>query len=426
MHNNNRKERKLLRLSYLFILVCFFNLAIIQNKLDKGAIIIAFVLIVLLGFSHFIVKKFFPKGDKYLLIFANLLAVIGIVMIYRMYKDIAIKQIIWVILGISLFMFVVVLLPDLSRFAKYKYVYLVLTIILMSLGTFFAKETYGSKNWIQIGGTSFQPSEFAKLTLVAYLAAALHDYQDKIKSYVEAGKDRRRRGSNNTTLKKSIQILIEPAIVVMISLGFMVLQKDLGSALLFFAISITMLYIGTSKGKYVFWCIGLFMVGATISYFLFDHVQVRVQIWLDPWKYASGKGYQLVQSLIAIASGGFFGTGLGLGQPKIIPVVTSDFIFSAICEEMGIAMGIGTMLIYFLLFYRSMRAAIKTEDDFSKLLAVGYSTMMAAQVLVIIGGVIGAIPLTGITLPFISAGGSSMLITFFALGIIQKISEEGN
>lgn len=418
--NSYKQEKKLLRFTYLFILACFFNLAIIQNNFDKGAIGIAIVLMFLLGFSHFIVRKFFPNGDKYLLIFANLLSVIGMVMIYRINKVEAIKQIMWFTVGISVFIFIVVLLPDLKRFSKYKYFYLVITIILMSLGTFFAKREMGSKNWIKIAGFSFQPSEFGKITLVAYLAAALKDYQEKIKEYMS-----KHRGKGTRTSKKSISLLIEPAIVVMISLGFMVLQKDLGSALMFFAIAVTMLYIGTSKGKYVVLCIGLFIVGAVISYAFFGHVRVRIQIWQDPFKYAANEGYQLVQSLIAIVSGGFFGTGLGLGQPTIIPVVTSDFIFAAICEEMGIIMGIGIVLIYFLLFYRSMRAALYTEDDFSKLLAVGYSTMMAAQVLVIIGGVIGAIPLTGITLPFVSYGGSSMIITFFALGILQKISEEG-
>ena len=280
----------------------------------------------------------------------------------------------------------------------------------MSVGTLFGKEIYGAKNWITIGGFSFQPSEFAKLTLVAYLASSLQHYGEKIDGKLESLK---------------FKSLIEPGIVVMISLGFMVTQKDLGSALLFFAIAITMLYIATSKGKYILVCLALFMVGAFISYKLFAHVQVRVMIWGNPWKYANNQGLQVVQSLISIASGGLFGTGLGLGYPKMVPVVNTDFIFAAISEEMGLLTGFAMLILYFLLFYRCMRVPIYSKDKFTRLLAVGYSTMIAAQVLVIVGGVVGAIPLTGITLPLVSAGGSSMLITFFSLGILQKISEDG-
>lgn len=421
--NYYKKEKKLLRLTYLLTLVCFFNLAIIQSTFDKGSIAMAGILCVLLAYSHFIIRKFFPDGDKYILIFANILSVIGIVMLYRLDKLASIKQVMWFTIGICLFIFIVVVIPDLKRFCKYKYFYLIVTVMFMSMGTLFAEAKFGSKNWITVAGFTFQPSEFGKIALVAYLASALKDYQSKMEDFIQKNNLGNKRSFEKS--KKSILLLIEPALIVMITLGFMVIQKDLGSALIFFGISVTMLYIGTSKFKYVIICFILFILGGIISYKLFGHVRVRVQIWLDPFKYGYNEGHQLVQSLIAIVSGGFFGSGLGLGQPKAIPVVTSDFIFAAICEEMGIVMGIAIMLLYFLLFYRCMRAAIYTEDDFSKLLAVGYSTMIAAQVLVIIGGVTGAVPLTGITLPFVSQGGSSMIVTFFSLGILQKISEEG-
>ncbi|MCJ7689471.1 MAG: FtsW/RodA/SpoVE family cell cycle protein, partial [Clostridiaceae bacterium] len=219
--------------------------------------------------------------------------------------------------------------------------------------------------------------------------------------------------------------LIEPGIVVMISLGFMVYQKDLGSALIFFAISITMLFIATSDFKYVIVCLVLFLIGGFISYKMFDHVQLRFMIWGDPFKYGYDQGAQVVQSLISIAEGGLFGTGLGLGYPTMVPVVNTDFIFAAICEEMGLLTGFAILIVHFLLFYRCMRVPVYGKNKFTRLLAVGYSTMIAAQVLVIVGGVVGAIPLTGITLPLVSYGGSSMIITFFSLGILQKISEDG-
>lgn len=396
----SRGEKKLLRYTYLLCLVCFFNLAIIKQPFDKGAMVMAIVTCLLVGYSYFIIRKFFSDGDKYIFIFSSILSVIGMVMLYRINMASSIKQIIWFAIGVTGFILIVVLLPDLKSFSKHKYFYLIVTMIFMGMATLIGKEINGSKNWIIIAGYSFQPSEFGKLFFVAYLASELKDY-------------------------KNFKDLIIPAFMVMICLGFMVLQKDLGSALIFFGISITMLYIATSKFRYVAACIGLFAIGATISYKLFDHVRVRVDIWSNPWQYANGKAYQVVQSMFSIASGGLTGSGLGLGHPEYVPVNTTDFIFAALCEELGILIGFAIIILYFLLFYRCMRAAVYGEDEFSKLLVVGYSAMIASQVLVIVGGVMNAIPLTGITLPLVSYGGSSMLITFFSLGIIQKISEEG-
>ena len=179
------------------------------------------------------------------------------------------------------------------------------------------------------------------------------------------------------------------------------------------------------QGKYVFISLGLFSVGAVISYKLFSHVQQRVAIWLDPWADAADKGYQIVQGLYAISSGGMFGTGLGRGYTDdFVPVCTSDYVYAAICEEFGMIFGIGVMLLFFLLFYRGIRGAFITKNRFSQLVAVGLSCMIAFQTLVIIGGIFAVIPLTGITLPFVSYGGSSMLTIFFALGVLQKVSEE--
>jgi len=406
-----KEEKKLLMYTYLLGIVLFFNLFFIgKDGFDKGALIMGVIICFIFAYSHFIIRRFFPDGDKYILLFSNVLAVIGMGMIYRLDSPMALKQLIWYTVGIAVFILVVVLMPSLSKFGKYKYFYMICTLILMSMGSIFGDPTNGSKNWISIAGFTFQPTEFGKLSLVAYLAASLQYYGKNLKDKAELLK---------------IKALIEPGIVVMISLGFMVTQKDLGSALIFFAISITMLYIATSNLKYVLVCLGLFIIGGFISYKLFGHVRLRFMIWGDPWKYGNNEGHQVVQSLISIASGGLFGTGLGLGYPKMVPVRESDFIFSAISEEMGLLTGFAILILYFLMFYRCMRVPIYSKDNFTRLLAVGYSTMIAAQALVIVGGVVGAIPLTGITLPLVSYGGSSMIITFFSLGILQKISEDG-
>lgn len=392
-------ERKLLKYTYVLCILLFSNLSILQYPFNKKALVMGVVMCLLIGYSHFVIRKFFPDGDKYILVFSSILSVIGIGMIYRLDNFEGMKQIIWFAIAVTGFILIVILLPDLKRFEKYSNVYLVFTIVFMAIATFIGKYENGSKNWIVIGSfIMIQPSEFGKLFLVAYLASVLKKY-------------------------KNFKDLILPALVVMVSLGFMVLQKDLGSALIIFGISVTMLYIATSKFKYIITCFALFVVGAYISYKLFGHIRLRFRIWQNPWNYADKEGFQIVQSQIAVAWGGLSGTGIGLGYPKNVPVCTSDFIFTSICEELGIVTGFAVIILYFLLFYRCMRAAIYAEDNFSRLLTVGYSAMIASQTLVIIGGNINMIPLTGITLPMVSYGGSSMLITFFSLGIIQKISE---
>lgn len=402
-----RDERKLLAVIYFLTIALFVNLAILKDPIDIGALIMGGVLIILIGFSHFVIRKYYPDGDKFMLIFAAILAVIGIAVLYRLDEKVAIKQIIWFIAGITSYILIIVLLPDLKTFNKYRYYFLAATALFMPMALIIGDEQYGAKNWVIVGNFSFQPSEFGKIFLVLYLASALRNYEDK------------------KNLIGDFKQLVEPAAVVMASIGCMVLQRDLGSALIFFGISVTILYIATAKGKYVFISLGLFAIGSVASYGLFSHVRKRILIWKDVWAYANNESYQIVQGLYSISSGGMVGTGLGQGYPGFIPVNTTDFIFAVICEEMGMVFGIGILMLYFLLFYRGMRSALKVEDRFSQLISVGFSSMIAAQVLVIIGGVFAVIPLTGITLPLISYGGTSMLTMFFALGIMQKISEEG-
>ena len=401
-----KREKRLLNLVYLLCLLLFTALGFLQQPFDKFALIMGVVLCVLIGYSHFIVRRFYPDGDKFILIFASVLAVVGVAMLYRINPNTAIKQLIWIALGIIGYILIVVILPDLKSFAKYKNVYMIITLVLMPLALIFGTEQFGAKNWILIGPISFQPSEFAKIALVLYLAAALATYESK-KSF-----------------KEEVKQLFQPALVAGFSMGCMVLQRDLGSALIFFGISITLLYVATSKKKYVFTALGLAAIGSVAGYTMFGHVRERVMIWRDPWKYALGSSYQIVEGMYSIAAGGLFGVGLGQGHFQNLPVKESDMIYAIICEEFGIIFAIGLMIIYFLLFYRGIRAAFVTKDSYSQLIAVGFSTMIACQTLVILGGIFSVIPLTGITLPIISYGGSSVLTIFFALGILQKISEE--
>ena len=381
-----KDEVILLLLTYILCLALFTNLAILKDPIDAGAIKMGFIVCGLITISQILIRKFYPEGDKFLITFAGILSVIGIAILYRLDNGVAIKQLIWYGLGSIIFIISVVAIPDFRDFQKYKKIFLILTIILMPMALILGTELNGATNWVMIGGIGFQPSEFGKITFVLYLAAAL---------------------------------------VVMFSLGCLVMQKDLGSALIFFGIAITMLYVSTGKKKYVVICFILFIIGSFLAYKLFPHIRKRILIWRHPWDYTKNESYQLVQGLYAIASGGMFGSGLGQGYPGFVPINTTDFIFAAICEELGMVFGLGIMIIYFLFFYRGMRAAFRVKNRFSQLTTIGLSAMIACQVLVIIGGVFAVIPLTGITLPLISYGGSSMITMFFALAILQKISEEG-
>lgn len=395
----NDQKRTLTGPIYFLTLALFSDIAISAEPKDPWALLIGLLLCVLIGYANFVIRKFFSKGDRYIVAFASILPVIGIATIYRINSALAIKQIVWFILGISLFSAIVIILPDLQRFAKLRYLYLVLTLLFVSMATFIGKTVMGAKNWVFIGGFSFQPSEFGKIFFVLYLASALRKY---------------------TNLKS----LAEPALVSVTAIGFMVLQRDLGSALIFAVVAASMLFIATNKWSYLLTAAGLGAIGAVASYFIFDHIRTRVSIWLDPFSQKFGDGYQIVQGLYAVASGGLFGRGLYQGSPSLIPVGESDYIFAVIAEEFGIIICIGILLIYVLLFFRSIRVSLNVPSVFSSLLSVGFSMMIASQVLVIVGGVLNMIPLTGITLPLISYGGTSMLTVFFALGIIQKTSEE--
>ena len=405
---SRRDEIILLIITYVLCIGLFTNLAVLKDPIDVTAIKMCGILCFVVFISHFVVRKFYPQGDKFLLIFSSILSIIGIAIIYRLKPDEGYKQIVWFILGIIVYILVVVLFPQMTKLAKFKNIFLIAVIVLMPIAVIFGRESWGATNWVYIGGFGFQPSEFGKIILVFYLAAELIDF------------DSTKKGIDN------LKTLIKPAIVVMYSLGCLVLQTDLGSALIFFGVTVAMLYVGTSKKKYVVACLGLFSVGACVAYQLFSHIRKRVQIWRDPWGDPDNTGFQIVQGLYAIASGGMLGSGLGQGYTKdFVPVCTSDYVFAAICEEFGMIFGIGIMILFFLLFYRGIRSAFISREKFSQLVAVGLSSIIAFQTLVIIGGIFAIIPLTGITLPFVSYGGSSMLTTFFALGILQKVSEEG-
>ena len=265
---------------------------------------------------------------------------------------------------------------------------------------------YGSRNWIHMGKLSFQPSEIVKFLYIFYLASV---FRKKV------------------NLKEFIITAFLSALLVIL----LVFQKDLGSALIFFMTYMVMLYISTSNELLFFSGIGALSVGSVIAYRLFSHVRVRVAAWKDPWADIDSGGYQICQSLFAIGTGGIFGSGLTRGMPLSIPVVSKDFIFAAICEEFGTIYAICLIGVFMLLFIRGMMIAFQCRRRYYSIIAAGFTAMMAFQTFLIIGGVIKLIPLTGVTLPFVSYGGTSILVSILAVSFIQWVNgyqkaSEGN
>ena len=212
--------------------------------------------------------------------------------------------------------------------------------------------------------------------------------------------------------------------VTFINMFLMILQREWGTMALLYMLYIVVLYAFGENRRFLVGNMACAIPVGLFGYFFIYHIKVRVDIWLNPWADASGKGYQILQSLFAIGEGSFTGRGLGLGRPDLIPAVKTDFIFSAICEELGIMSGIAVILLYFILFYRGIKISLNTSERFYKVISLGISVMFGIQTFIIIGGVIKLIPLTGITLPFISYGGSSLVSGFVALGILQAISNK--
>jgi cell division protein FtsW (lipid II flippase) len=368
------------------------------------------------------VRLLLPHSDVLLLPIVAMLTGIGLVMIFRLTYDVpdvenlATTQAVWILIGSGALFLTVLFFRNYHRLFDYKYLFALAAVLLMALVmTPLGYEVNGARLWVDLGPVGFQPSEFARIALIIFFAGYLAEKRDLL-----AATSRSFLGIQVPSLKYFGPV----AFVWAASLGLLVFEKDLGSSLLFFAVPLLMLYAATGRIAYVLIGSILFSFGALASYALFGHVQVRVQTWLNPWEDPNGGGFQILQSLFNIAEGGLTGTGLGAGFAQTIPEVQTDFIFSAIASELGL-LGATAVLLAFLVFvYRGIKISLLAGDDASKLLAFGLTTMFALQTLIIVGGVTKTIPLTGITLPFVSYGGSSVVGNFILTGLLLVISEK--
>jgi cell division protein FtsW (lipid II flippase) len=287
-----------------------------------------------------------------------------------------------------------------------------LGLLLVVVAAVFGVEINGARLWLRIGPFQFQPVELLKILLVVYLATYLDERRSLIGHHYYV------RGLRLPPLPYLIPILLMWGLTI----GLIVVQKDLGAALLFFTIFLAMLFLLTGRVSYVVVGLVAFGLGAAALYPLFGHVQARVDAWRDPWADPFGSGYQMVQALYSLASGGLAGAGLGQGDPTAVPESHTDFIFTALGEELGLLGALALLLCYALLALRGYQIALRARDGFQQLLAAGLTTAIVVQALIITGGTTGLIPLTGITLPFISYGGSSTLVNFAMIGILLRVS----
>lgn len=393
--------------------------------------ITAIVALVIALTMHIVVRLRASYADPILLPVGTLLTVLGLVMIYRI--DVAdarraqlndspiptpdvYSQLTWFAIAGILFSAVLILLRDHRRLQRYTFTFGLLGLILMvlPLAPVIGTTVNGATLWIRVGDFSFQPAEIAKILITIFFAGYLVKTRDSL-ALVRT----KFLGIGFPRPKDLGPILI----AWFISLGVLIFQRDLGTSLLFFGLFVSMLYIATQRRSWLIIGFVLFVGGAYFAYTTFGHVQARVTVWLDPWAYSDTSGYQIVQSLFGLANGGILGAGLGQGFPNLVPFASTDFIVSALGEELGVTGVFAILLLYALLIERGFRTAIVCRDAFGQLLAAGLSITLALQVFVIIGGVTGLIPLTGLTTPFLSYGGSSLIANWVIIALLLRISD---
>ena len=401
-----------------------------QAEVSWGSLSYALIFVALYLAAHLIARATVPNADPYLLPMAGLLTAIGLTEIYRLGPTDAFKQGLWIVIGVALFAAALVgLRRDYRLLESYKYLFGLGAIVLLFLPRLpvIGTTVNGARLWVHIGSLRLQPGELAKIFLIVFLAAYLREKREVL-------------AQGRLKDLGPLLLIWGAAMLVLVE------TNDLGSALLYFGIFLAMLYIATARLWYVAAGLLLFVIGGAAADRKIAHVHERVTIWFHPW--TTGKvfcpstgtmalrqdcqSYQLVKSLYSISSGGFSGAGLGKGTfttpdgHQLIPAVNTDFIYSALAQELGL-IGASALLLVFMLFVaRGMKIALQAEDGFSKLLAAGLAFAFALQTFIIVGGVLREVPLTGITLPFVSYGGSSIVANFLLLAGLLLVSHRAN
>jgi cell division protein FtsW (lipid II flippase) len=372
----------------------------------------------LFGALHFVLLKFRPSADQLLLPAVSLLTTLGVLMIYRLTGGTgALQQTLWVLVSVSAAVLVLIKLPNTRVLLRTPLVFMLTGLVLLAapLLPIIGATINGATLWLRIGGLSIQPAEFAKVVLIIGFAGYLAKHQAQL-TFIQ----RKVFGLGLPRPKDILPLLL----VWLVSLIILVAQRDLGTSLLFFGAAVLLLYLTTARSAWLVIGVGLLIIGGSAAALVFDHVALRFNIWLDPFADVSGSGFQIVQAIYGLAAGGIFGTGLGQGNANLVPYAESDFIFAAIAEELGLVGAAAVILLYALIIAKALKTAINQRSSGNMLIAGGVAIFMFLQVIITIGGVTGALPLTGLTTIFLSAGGSSLVASWILIALLFVLQDQ--
>ena len=448
-------ERRLLALAGVFVCLAALALSLAPAvrlsrwpwapgaplPIGHWALVLAWVASALV--VHPLLNRLLPRRDPLLLPAALLLGGWGMALAWRLAPALALRQTLWLPIGLAGMVAVVWAPGDLRWLRRFKYTWLGAALLVTALTLVFGVNPAGTgpRLWLGCCGLYFQPSEALKLLVVVYLAAYLADKRELIISNPQlpitnnqsplsdlpTRKPQRLFGNIRTGIHNFQDTLpyLAPLLVMWaFAMILLVSQRDLGAGTLVFAVFLAMLYLASGQLRYLLSGGALLLLGGVVAYQLYDVVRLRVEAWINPWLDPAGRSFQIVQSLIALGAGGLFGRGLGQGAPTVIPVVHSDFILAAIVEEWGLLGGLAALGLLAVLVMRGLRTAALARGPFRVLLGAGLATLLGTQTFLIGGGVIKLIPLTGLTLPFLSYGGSSLLANFVLLGLLLRLSDD--
>ena len=373
----------------------------------------------LLLVAHLGMRKWAPYADPVLLPTACLLNGIGYVFIARLNRHLAGLQAVWTAIGIGAFLLTLIVVRRARDLERYRYTFALVGIglLLLPLAPVVGQNINGARLWVRLGSITFQPGELAKIALAIFFASYMVERSELL---------------SKGTLRVGRFLVLDPKYLAPVfvawglSLTIFLFENDLGSSFLFFALFIGMLWVATGRAYYLSLGAGLFAAGSLFALNVIGHAKSRMQAWRNPWPFYNTTGYQVIQGWFGLAAGGIYGTGPGLGSPQRIPDATTDFIFAAIAEELGLLGATAVVAAFLLMVGTGLRIAIRCERPFEKLLATGLSLILGIQTFVIIGGVTRIIPLTGITLPFVSYGGSSLIANYILLALLLRISNDSS
>lgn len=412
-------ELGLLLLVVVIVVVAYVLASLgLDSRLPADVLPFLGAIVALLVSTNLITRWLAPQADPTFVPLAAALNGLGYVVIARINPDLAALQALWTLLGVGVLTVVLAVVRHSRDLSTYRWTIGLVGLLLIALPfTPLGTSVGGARIWVQLGPVSFQPGEFAKVALAIFFAGYLVEKRELL-SLGSWGVGRLRIPDPKH---------LGPVLVAWgVSLLVMMYQTDLGSSLLFFALFIVMLWVATQRVSYLVVGSGLFALGSVLAWSMFSHVQRRVRVWLDPWVDVNGEGYQIAQSIFAMADGGLTGTGLGLSGTVTIPVAETDFIFAVFAQELGLVGGTALLVAFLLLVGAGLRTAVWADNPFDKLLATGLSALLGVQAFIIMAGVTRVLPLTGITLPFVSYGGSSLLGSWLLVALLVRISDGNN